>query len=151
LAYFEHGNIADAASYQTLKENLVAKICSSLTEILERESDKRIAIQYVCAFDDSNCGLPGSELSFPPETVKGRPTRLIDILRGRIAGDHALARFSGRLLLPGRTGGGAGFGACHLPGLVEGFYKELGDEAARAAEEADRSGSSAHPYGSNTR
>lgn len=55
LPFFEHGNIADATTMETLKQGLVAKACSALRKIFEWEGDK-IVIEYACAFDHSNCG-----------------------------------------------------------------------------------------------
>ena len=60
LAYFEYGNIADASTYQTLKENLVAKLCSSLSEILERPSDREILQRAGESGDGSGTGENGS-------------------------------------------------------------------------------------------
>ena len=129
LAYFEHGNIAEASTYQALKENLVAKVCASLAGILERESDRdRIAIGYVCAFDDSNCGGGARAVLAPTHG------RLVDILQERIAREAsalAAAKLDGRLFLPAlhaRARENA-YGACHLPEIIESFYSEL-DEAA---------------------
>lgn len=137
LVYFEHANIADASTYQTLKENLISKVCSSLTEILGRRSDmERVAIQYACAFDDSYCG-PGDGVLFPPhQGLAGvgsagpvtRKTRLVDILKEstlRFPADHVLN--SGRLCLPVRSRPAApnGYGSCHLPEIIEEFYGEL--------------------------
>ena len=148
LCYFEHGNIADATTYQTLKENLIAKCCSSLKEILQRDRDKRLEpdgngalkIAYACAFDDSNCG-PDHGVLFPPanifsENSVGRRARLVDILVASAAADTILgaARGSGRLMLPGgsRPRTENPFSSCHLPEMIELFYKELKDVAVPA-------------------
>ena len=67
LVYFEHGNIAEPTTFQTLKESLVTKACSSIAEILKRTADQnRLRIRYVCALDDSFC-CPDSGIVFPPE------------------------------------------------------------------------------------
>jgi hypothetical protein len=141
LCYFEHGNIADATTYQTLKENLIAKCCSSLQEILQRNDDTRLRpdgngslkIAYACAFDDSNCG-PNHGVLCPPaeifsQTGVGRQARLIDIFGARVGLDGVLgaARGSGRLLLPEgpRPRAENPFSSCHLPEMIELFYREL--------------------------
>lgn len=142
LCYFEHGNIADATTYQTLKENLIAKCCSSLREILQREGDMRrgtngelgLKIKYACAFDDSNCG-PDAGVRFPPAEIPPRnggaprKSRLIDIFRTSVEADAFLgsAGNSGRLILPEgpRPQLDNPFSSCHLPSMIEIFYKEL--------------------------
>jgi hypothetical protein len=135
LAYFEHSNIADATTYQALKENLVAKICSSLAKILEAEGD--LAIGYACAFDDSNCSAEHGAVFVPVGS------RLVDILQERIPRESsylATAKREGRLLLPDthRVVGPNPYSSCHLPEMIERFYTEL-DEAAEAARlEAER-------------
>jgi hypothetical protein len=146
LCYFEHGNIADATTYQTLKENLIAKCCSSLKEIVQRDRDTRLGpdgngslkIAYACAFDDSNCGPDHAVLSppaaiFSPNGV-GRQARLIDIFAASVGTDAVLgaARRSGRLMLPEgpRPRAENPFSSCHLPGMIELFYKELKGAAA---------------------
>jgi len=146
LCYFEHGNIADATIYQTLKENLIAKCCSSLKEILQRDRDTRLGpdgkgslkIAYACAFDDSNCGPDHGVLSPPaeifPQNGAGRKARLIDIFGASVGRDAVLgaALGSGRLMLPEgpRPGAENPFSSCHLPGMIEQFYKELKGVAA---------------------
>jgi hypothetical protein len=130
LPYFEHGNIADPATYHALKENLAAKICASLDRILEKDAD--VAIGYVSAFDDSNCGA-GNAVVFPSPGA-----RLVDLLLERIARENAslaTAKREGRLFLPDThaPAGPNAYGSCHLPEMIEGFYKEL-DGAAAAAE-----------------
>jgi hypothetical protein len=135
LAYFEHGNIADASTYHALKENLAAKICSSLDKILEKQAE--VAIGYVCAFDDSNCGA-GNNVIFP-----SAGSRLVDLLQDRIARDSAAlatAKREGRLFLPDThpPAGPNPYGSCHLPETIEGFYRELDEAAAAAAKEDER-------------
>ena len=130
LSYFEHGNIADPATYHALKENLAAKICASLDKMLEKHAD--VAIGYVCAFDDSNCG-GGNNVVFPSPG-----SRLVDLLLERIERENAslaTAKREGRLFLPDTHPpvGPNAYGSCHLPEMIEGFYKEL-NEAAAAAE-----------------
>lgn len=137
LVYFEHANIADASTYQTLKENLISKASSSLTEILGRRSDmERVAIRYACAFDDSYCG-PSDSVLFPPHQglagmrsagLQAKRAKLIDILREttlRLPADHVLN--SGRLCLPetSRPCDPNGYASCHLPEIIEEFYGEL--------------------------
>jgi hypothetical protein len=135
LAYFEHGNIADPSTYQALKENLAAKICASLDKILEKEAG--VAIGYVCAFDDSNCGA-GNNVIFP-----SAGSRLVDLLQDRIARDSAslaTAKREGRLFLPDThpPAGPNPYGSCHLPETIEGFYRELDEAAAGAAAKDDK-------------
>src|SRR5262249_9571277 len=114
LCYFEHGNIADATTYQTLKENLIAKCCSSLKEILQRDRDKRLGpddnaglkIAYACAFDDSNCG-PDHRVLFPPAGIfsqnsAGPHPKAVDLLLPPPPARHPLGAGPrpGRLDLP---------------------------------------------------
>lgn len=143
LVFFEHGNLADATTFQTLKESLAVKTCSALAEILQRPADRdKIRISYLCALDHSNCG-PNCDIVFPPQDgVPGkgarptdfRPTRLIEIIAEHINAlppDHVLR--SGRLDLPV-----SGFpsewnprSSCHLPELVEAFYDDLRTQSVR--------------------
>jgi len=112
-----------------------------LKEILHRDRDKRLGpdgngglkIAYACAFDDSNCG-PDHGVLFPPANIfsqnsAGRHARLVDILVASAAGDTVLgaARGSGRLMLPEgpRPRNANPFSSCHLPEMIELFYKEL--------------------------
>ncbi len=136
LVYFEHGNIADATTYQTLKENLISKVCSSLTEILSRKSDDgRVAIRYACAFDDSYCGPKDGVLFSPHQGLAGaqgasayKKARLVDILRqatSKLGTNHPLT--SGRLCLPEtpRPSAPNEYGSCQLPEIIEEFYGAL--------------------------
>jgi hypothetical protein len=147
LAYFEHGNIADASTFQTLKENLVTKVCSSLCEILERPADReRVAIKYACAFDDSNCD--SGTVVFPPSDIGERRARLVDILQDYMWRDSSsvvaqslvAAQQDGRLLLPDpRRGKNANaFSSCHLPEMIEKFYSELRQKKPPRAEHSER-------------
>lgn len=148
LPFFEHGNIADATTYQTLKENLARKICSSLREILERDYDcklgksgkQELKLQYACAFDDSNCGL-GHDIIFKPAEVlgdKNRKSRLRDILWQYIVNDDVLraAVDRTRLLLPESSPSSEEntFSSCHLPAMIEVFYKELERDVGSSSE-----------------
>lgn len=68
-------------------------------------------------------------------------SRLVDLLQDRIARDTAslaTAKREGRLFLPDTHPpmGPNPYGSCHLPEMIEGFYKAL-DEAAAAAAKAD--------------
>jgi hypothetical protein len=128
LVYFEHANIADASTFQTLKETLVSKVCSSVTEILLRGSDaEKIAIRYACAFDDSVCGRANGALLFPPHPgVAGAATTLLEILKeakSRKPVDHPLK--SRRLLLPENPSPRNRYSSCELPRIVEEFYHDL--------------------------
>ena len=138
LPFFEHGNIADATTFLTLKECLIAKVASALTEILERApnpGEASVSIRYVCALDDSNCSAPGSVL-FPTHRGVGqgsaagpKPERLIDILKKTVSSVQSLsaAHGAGRLQLPSEGGSEADhdFASCDLPAIVEGFYQDL--------------------------
>ena len=137
LVFFEHGNIADATTFQTLKESLAVKTCSALAEILQRSADRdKVRIRYVCALDHTNCA-PDCDVLFPPQDGligKGarpddfRPTRVIEIMSEHIKAlpeGHVLK--SPRLDLP-ETGFPADdneLSSCHLPELVEDFYDDL--------------------------
>jgi hypothetical protein len=141
---FEHGNIADATTYHTLKEQLVAKACATLATVLV-EGDRAIELggakgplrlAYACAFDDSNCG-DGDDNLFRPDRLGRRTpqgsvtfeeTTIVSMLRRSLQHlpiDHVLR--SGRLVLP--TEGAAGpanpYSSCHLPEIIEQFYADL--------------------------
>jgi hypothetical protein len=134
LVYFEHGNIAEPTTFQTLKESLVTKACSSIAEILKRTADqKRLQIKYVCALDDSFC-CPESGIVFPP--VKGilegssehkKETRLVEIMAEMINRHPEQILRSDRLLMPSTTRpeGPNAYGSCMLPEIVEEFYRDL--------------------------
>jgi hypothetical protein len=130
LVFFEHGNIAEPSTLQTLKENLVAKVCSSLSEILSSEADKgRVSIHYACAFDDPHCELGEGDMSGASSGTGGRPTRLLHILRKELPKYHELfvGRTSHRLEIPegSRPAVGNPFSSCCLPETIEGFYRDL--------------------------
>jgi hypothetical protein len=134
LVYFEHGNIAEPTTFQTLKESLVTKACSSIAEILSRTADQnRLRIRYVCALDDSFC-CPESGIVFPPEkgilegsSVHKKETRLIDIMAEMIRRHPEKILGSDRLLMPATTrpDGSNPYGSCMLPEIVEEFYRDL--------------------------
>ncbi|KAB2919233.1 MAG: hypothetical protein F9K29_06355 [Hyphomicrobiaceae bacterium] len=148
LVFFEHGNIADASTYHTLKEQLVAKTCSTLAKVLsefdahEAQGGARrgpLRLAYACAFDDSNC--TGHKALFPPDSL-GRSSpagavafedvRILSILRrtiGGLAEGHVLR--SDRLLLPAAAGPADAnpYSSCHLPEIVEQFYADLVSQA----------------------
>jgi len=135
---FEHGNIADATTYHTLKEQLVAKTCATLAKVLvgNRGSGGSLRLTYACAFDDSNCG-EGDEALFRPDRL-GRTNphggvtfediTIVAMLRReilRLADDHVLR--SDRLVLPMEAGSGPAnpYSSCHLPEIIEQFYADL--------------------------
>ena len=134
LVYFEHGNIAEPTTFQTLKESLVTKACSSIAEILKRSADQnRVRIRYVCALDDSFC-CPDSGIVFPPEkgilegsSVHRKETRLVDIMAEMISQHAEEVLRSARLLMPGTTRpeGPNPYGSCMLPEIVDEFYLDL--------------------------
>src|SRR5262249_14399149 len=75
LVFFEHGNIADAPTYHTLKQQLVAKTSTTLTKVLSENDAVRgadaatrgpLRLSYACSFDDSNCG-EGHKALFQPD------------------------------------------------------------------------------------
>jgi hypothetical protein len=124
LCFFEHGNIADASTYQTSKQSLAIKAVSAISEILER--DKYIRIKYACALDDSNCS---SGLRYRPDS---NVLRIVDVARSHIDGGNfpaakdALA--SGILLIPAREEAcerDSTYSSCALPDLVADFYRQL--------------------------
>lgn len=137
LVFFEHGNIADPTTFQTLKESLAAKTCSALTELLEREADRgKVCVRYICALDHSYCG-PKCDVLFPAqEGLLGRSaqpsamrsTRTIEIMADavkRLPDDHVLR--SKRVMLPSTLlpPEDNAFSSCHLPLMVEEFYRDL--------------------------
>jgi len=134
LVYFEHGNIAEPTTFQTLKESLVNKACSSIAEILKRTADQtRLRIRYVCALDDSFC-CPESGIVFPPEkgilegsSVHKKETRLVDIMAEMMRRHPEQILRSDRLLMPATTrpDGSNPYGSCMLPEIVEEFYRDL--------------------------
>jgi hypothetical protein len=123
LCFFEHGNIAVASTYQTLKKSLAIKAVNSISEILERE--KGIGIAYACALDDSNCR---GGLKYRPDS---KVPRIVDIVVSQIQeGDFPVARDAlskGVLRVP--TGNEAcennPYSSCALPDLVADFYRQL--------------------------
>jgi len=124
LCFFEHGNIADASTYQTSKRSLAIKAVSAISEILER--DKDIRIRYACALDDPNCS---SGLKYSPDS---NVLRIVEVARSQIDAGHfpvakdALSR--GTLVVPSREEAGKGDGtysSCTLPDLVADFYRQL--------------------------
>lgn len=148
LPFFEHGNIADATTMQTLKEGLAIKALNALKEVLSRPSDRArgLIIRYACAFDHSNCTDPEGML-FPhgPQTAQQegaplfrtgrrdhddvrhvRPTRIADLFETMARWDLMLSReiADGRLILPSAGGDWAfrdDYSACHLPDAIETF------------------------------
>ena len=141
---FEHGNIADATTYHTLKEQLVAKACATLAKVLA-EGDRSaevggskspLRLAYACAFDDSNCG-EGDDALFRPDRLGRRTpqggvtfeeTTILAMLRRSLQNlpdDHVLR--SGRLVLPteGSSGPANPYSSCHLPEIIEQFYADL--------------------------
>src|SRR5581483_8670214 len=144
LVFFEHGNIADASTYHTLKEQLVAKTCTTLAKVLgefgadaEHGEGERgpISLAYACSFDDPNC--PGHHALFRPEPflrtspaggVAAEEVTILAMLRRAVSAlpeSHVLK--SGRLRLselPGPDGENP-YSSCHLPEIVEQFYADL--------------------------
>ena len=124
LCFFEHGNIADASTYQTSKRSLAIKAVSAISEILER--DKDIQIRYACALDDPNCS---SGLKYRPDS---NVLRIVDVARSQIdGGNFPVAKdalSSGMLVIPLREEVGTGdstYSSCTLPSLVADFYQQL--------------------------
>jgi hypothetical protein len=137
LPFFEHGNIAEFATFLTLKEALIAKVGSALTEMLTRPAKKgeaEVSIQYVCALDDSYCPDQGAVMFTPRSFIPGhdgrtKPEKLIEILKWVVGKDATLSAAckAGRLRLPSGDGAPANndFASCRLPEIVEGFYQDL--------------------------
>ncbi len=134
LVYFEHGNIAEATTFQTLKESLATKACSSIAEILNRSSDRgRVRIRYACSLDDPFC-CPETGMVFPPEKgildgegARRKETRLVDIMVDMISRHPEAVLRSERLLMPtsARPGDHNQYSSCALPEIVEEFYRDL--------------------------
>jgi hypothetical protein len=141
LVFFEHGNIADAATYHTLKEQLVAKTCTTLSKVLSETAAgsstmPSLRLEYACSFDDTNCGEGHSALFQPDKLGRQSPAgrlrfekvTILSMLQRRIGElpeDHVLR--SGRLRLPPETGPAATnpYSSCRLPEIVERFYADL--------------------------
>jgi hypothetical protein len=142
LVYFEHGNIADPTTFQTLKESLVTKACSSIAEILNRKEDQgRLRIRYACSLDDSYC-CPQTGILFPPEQgilegpdARKKETRLVDIMADMIRRHPEAVLRSDRLLMPNaaRPHRDNPYSSCSLPEIVEEFYRDLRNPAAPPA------------------
>src|SRR5262245_41806203 len=142
LVYFEHGNIADPTTFQTLKESLVTKACSSIAEILNRKEDQgRLRIRYACSLDDSYC-CPQTGILFPPEQgilerpdARKKETRLVDIMAEMIRRHPEPVLRSDRLLMPNapRPQSDNPYSSCSLPEIVEEFYRDLRNPAAPPA------------------
>jgi hypothetical protein len=145
LVFFEHGNIADATTYHILKEQLVAKTCTTLTKVLgEMQADAKegaagpapLHLVYACSFDDSNCG-EGDKALFRPDPlgrengsggVTFEDVTILSMLRqsiARLPHDHVLR--SDRLSLPIAPGPAEAnpYSSCHLPEIIEQFYADL--------------------------
>lgn len=148
LPFFEHGNIADATTLQTIKENLVAKSLSALEEIVTRNEDDDVLIAYVGSSDHSGCGSPTrypplEPLPFPEAAhIRPRPSRILELLDAEcdIHRTFMNPRYSERLVLPRTweeaTAGGGLFAACHLPKIVEEFVADVDRVRARGVAEA---------------
>jgi len=137
LPFFEHGNIADATTLQTIKENLVAKCLSAISEIIQRAGDDAVFLEYVGASDHSGCG---SEIRFPPSQPRmaeasldggDRPPRILSLLeRNRDYSPIFMnPQFGRRLRLPAgaeaETAQGGRFSSCHLPEIVDEFVADI--------------------------
>jgi hypothetical protein len=132
LVFFEHGNIADPTTYHILKEQLVAKACTTLTRVL----NEPLRLAYACAFDDSNCG-EGNKALFRPDALGHKnemgavtleDVTILSMLRRNIdslPAAHVLR--SDRLQLPPASGlaDANPYSSCHLPEMVEQFYADL--------------------------
>lgn len=142
LVFFEHGNIAHADTYHTLKEQLIAKTCKTLSKVLSEvdaasTTTGPVRLKYACSFDDTNCGA-GHKALFQSHTP-GRPSQditILSMLRRRISelpDGHVLK--SDRLLLPPAIGlvEANEYSSCHLPEIVEKFYAELEIQMQRAS------------------
>lgn len=137
LCYFEHGNIADASVLQTLKESLVAKACSSMSEMFEREwafaagvpaqFRRGFQLHYASAIDDSNClvvssaapeSLTRSGLKYPPPPIDFHPHLPQSIKAQKSA--HLIEIFYNTII--SRIGEAAGT-ALRYPVLYEAFQR----------------------------
>ncbi len=166
LPFFEHVNIADASTFETLKEALVAKVRKALAGILRENPE--IEIHYACAFDDSNCG---HALLFPPQgnsvvtllryaADTAAPAPGVDPAAPTPGGqdDASILRdalASGRLRLdatpppattvraPSRgTPSVNPFSSCELPDIVEAFYVDVRDSLAANVRQLAKASSS---------
>ena len=150
VCYFEHGNVADATTFQSLKENLAVKAANSIADILLREDalGKPIKVEYACALDDANCKHGRTKYEPEPlhidpnaasdvrDRISQKKVRIVDMVKAEVLSGRfpyaAKALSQGALLLPDKSsdGGGSEFASCTLPELVAGFYRQLNRAAS---------------------
>jgi hypothetical protein len=108
LPFFEHTNIADASTYDFMREQLARKVLS----FFRRYANETTTFRYVCAFDDPGHGsdvLP----SFNRPTIKEKLAELLkDPVYERIRGAVQMTANNDRV-------------ACELPQLVTKFYEHV--------------------------
>lgn len=150
LPFFEHANIAEGQAMALLKRQLVVKTLSSVLRLL-RELP-HLTLQFVCAIDESGCGC---ELLCPPPQGQSLSTLIREVIekdemfaelrpRGRL---HARLRMapvavdeSGAVTDVWQE---AHYSSCHLPDLVESYYKYLENIAGGSTDDTTVNGETA--------
>jgi hypothetical protein len=125
MPFFEHGNVADAATYSFFKEQVARKALAGIR--LLQESDPGMAgirFQYVCAVDDSGCGAE------PFSAVAGQ-TSIREHLTSLLHKEFEDLLASGRVVMPEKPK--AKHDACNLYQVIGRFYAKVEDLAARGA------------------
>lgn len=119
LPFYEHGNIADGKTYETLKQQLAHKVLSTLVSLSVAHAELRF--RYVCAFDESLCG---SGLTYTP------PAPLLRTLLSDRATAMDNARLRESVLLDTASGWqDCSFSSCHLPALIGEYYNYVKAQA----------------------
>jgi len=119
LPFFEHGNLAGAATLAALKRTLVAKAADSMARILD--ANCRLSLRYVCAFDHDSPDHPNLFKPPPNESLRA-------LLRIHAAQHPRLATFvtTERLCIGDDSDPTMdGYAGCDLPSIVAEYYKEV--------------------------
>jgi hypothetical protein len=124
LPFFEHGNIADASTFFTHKQLLVAKVVSTIKTILVE--DCNVSLQVACASDQSLCKVEDGALVQPPEdelliSLLLAETRRDPVLQALCAGK----RLTWPVLKGTRSEKDVRFSSCRLPSHIETFLSAL--------------------------
>ena len=143
LPFFEHANIAEEQAFAMLKRQLVVKTLSSVLRLLHELP--RLHLHLVCTIDESGCG---SGLLCPPpaaESVRSVMHEIIDAnaVFAELRQGGALAS---RLVLAADDWQDGAYSSCHLPEMIESYYRNIHDEpGAGDAHEAGSAADSAIP------
>ncbi len=147
--FFEHGNLADDATYAAFKRQLAFKSLASIEGLMDEEIPvqggskfrEKFVLQYACASDDANCA--DCEREAKDEDVAPTPSRrwrssvkirhyfanLIGISSGdefAHQNDHGcFDDLSDSLKFNSKWKHRTTFSGCHLPDVIDWFYKRM--------------------------